>query len=376
MAEIKSNVITQVIIPKKNLAQLFNKLLPDYDIYGPVQKSKNDAYEKTKAPDKKTIDLRKRLTGNVFTRVESPDELNLEYTTTITPPKQFFLPSKEDLLRYELDPGGVQNVQEIPEESRPFILFGIHPCDMQGILRLDYVFNKDNPESNYLTRRDRSTIIGVNCVPDESCFCEAVNAQIYDEGFDIFLYTMGTSFLATVYTDKGREIISLVETKPVEDIDLKEKESVIERSRPTEGTDKFEPDCHDIPLLCKDGDELPFWDDIAARCFSCGTCNLVCPTCYCFDVNDVMKINLKEGTRRRFWDSCQLEDFAKVAGGENFRESRTQRQKHRFYRKFLYLMDEYHKPFCVGCGRCGRQCVADINIIETANMLNNAVENI
>jgi len=39
-------------------------------------------------------------------------------------------------------------------------------------------------------------------------------------------------------------------------------------------------------------------------------------------------------------------------------------------------MEEYGKPFCVGCGRCGRQCVADINMIETSNLLYENVEKI
>ena len=65
--------------------------------------------------------------------------------------------------------------------------------------------------------------------------------------------------------------------------------------------------------------------------------------------------------------------FAEVAGGESFREERRQRQKHRFYRKFRYLMSEYGSPFCVGCGRCSRQCVAGINIIDIANQLQEGV---
>ena len=376
MGETKTKVIKEVILPKRKLPELFEKLLPDYDIYGPVQKAKEDAYEIAPGVDRKTLDLKKKLRGNDFQKVESPDELNLEYTTTVTSLKKFFLPPVEDLVKFELQNVKLKDVKEAEEQIRPFILFGVHPCDMQGILRLDYSFIKGNPESNYLSKREKSVIIGVNCVPDEYCFCEAVNAQVYDEGYDLFFTNIGQSFYVTVYTEKGREIIDLVETEEVTDTDVKEKQKAIERSRSIEGSEQFKPDYHNMPLLCKAGDSLPFWDEIGNRCFSCGTCNLVCPTCYCFDVEDVMNINLKEGARKRFWDGCQLEGFAAVAGGENFRASRTNRNKHRFYRKFLYLMEEYQKPFCVGCGRCGRQCVADINIIETSNLLYDNVEKI
>ena len=376
MGETKQKVIKEAILPKKLLPELFEKLLPDYDIYGPVQKAKNDAYDIAPSVDKKAMDVRKKLRGNEFEKVETADILNLEYTSTVTPLKKFFIPPKEDIVKFELENLKLKSLEDLKPDVKPFILFGVHACDMQGLLRLDYSFIKGNPESNYLSRREKSIIVGINCIPDEYCFCEAVGAQIYDEGFDVFLTNIGQSFHVTVYTEKGLEIISKVELYDVDNTSIKEKEKALERSRSLEGSEKFKPDYHNMPLLSKSGDDLPFWDRIGERCFSCGTCNLVCPTCYCFDVNDVMNINIKDGTRRRFWDSCQLESFAVVAGGENFRASRTNRNKHRFYRKFRYLMEEYGKPFCVGCGRCGRQCVADINMIETSNLLYENVEKI
>ena len=39
------------------------------------------------------------------------------------------------------------------------------------------------------------------------------------------------------------------------------------------------------------------WDVLGERCLACGTCNLVCPTCYCFDVRDEVALSLDEGER-------------------------------------------------------------------------------
>jgi sulfhydrogenase subunit beta (sulfur reductase) len=111
------------------------------------------------------------------------------------------------------------------------------------------------------------------------------------------------------------------------------------------------------------------WDEIGDRCLSCGNCTNVCPTCYCFDMMDEPNLDLKTGKRIRVWDSCQNERFAKVAGGESFREKRSQRKKHRFYRKFRYHNDKYNKFFCTGCGRCSRTCMAKINLKETLDQL-------
>ena len=82
-----------------------------------------------------------------------------------------------------------------------------------------------------------------------------------------------------------------------------------------------------------------------------------------------MGANLKDGVRARVWDGCTLEDFAKVAGGHNFRKTRAERLRHRFNRKFRYLTDRFGALFCVGCGRCSRTCLVKINIAQTTNEL-------
>ena len=32
--------------------------------------------------------------------------------------------------------------------------------------------------------------------------------------------------------------------------------------------------------------EHPIWDKITKGCIGCGTCTFVCPTCYCFDIDN------------------------------------------------------------------------------------------
>ena len=105
------------------------------------------------------------------------------------------------------------------------------------------------------------------------------------------------------------------------------------------------------------------------ECVGCGTCNLVCPTCFCFDVEDNMDLSLQNGTRDRSWDGCMLNGFAAVAGGENFRKTLADRQRHRVYRKFKYITYITGEPWCVGCGRCTVYCTAGISIVEIVNQL-------
>jgi Fe-S oxidoreductase len=98
-------------------------------------------------------------------------------------------------------------------------------------------------------------------------------------------------------------------------------------------------------------------------------CTKVCPTCYCFDVNDEVDLKLQKGKRVRVWDSCQIEKFAVVAGGHNFRTRRALRQRHRFMRKGKYQFEAYGLMGCVGCGRCAEACLVHITPVDTYNAL-------
>ena len=56
-----------------------------------------------------------------------------------------------------------------------------------------------------------------------------------------------------------------------------------------------------------------------------------------------------------------------VGHGENFRPERKHRLRHRVNRKFNYLSTMGQGAFCTGCGRCGRQCTAGIDIYDVIN---------
>lgn len=127
----------------------------------------------------------------------------------------------------------------------------------------------------------------------------------------------------------------------------------------------------DIPTLLEAGMNHPVWEEKAERCYSCGSCNLVCPTCYCFNVRDEFDWDMESGRRVREWDGCMLASFAAVAGGHNFRSSKTARYRHRYLRKGLYAPRRVTNEIsCVGCGRCITACTAKIaNPVDVFNRL-------
>lgn len=116
----------------------------------------------------------------------------------------------------------------------------------------------------------------------------------------------------------------------------------------------------ELPALLEESYDHPIWEEKARLCFSCGSCTLVCPTCYCFDIRDEVNWDLTSGRRLRTWDGCQLRGFALVAGGHNFRADKTDRYRHRYYRKGKYVPEKIGEIACVGCGRCITACVSKI----------------
>jgi sulfhydrogenase subunit beta (sulfur reductase) len=303
----------------------------------------------------------KRKEGSFFYHtIKSPQELCLDFTCTIIAPnKTYFLPPEETLLRFTTSPS--------PEvtpviESDTFILFGVHPYDIKAINQMDQVFERGVPDPHYLKRRESAVIIGVDPTRvTPRSFWADMEADTVSSGFDLMLTDIGQSFIVEIGSDKGRELLteygttrSATKNEGKQRIEARSKVAKLCKQRSLVFPKR------EIPRLLERSEDSFLWDEKAAKCLSGGTCNLVCPTCYCFDVRDDVELDLVHGERIRRWDGCLLEDFAKVATGENFRETRASRYRHRFYRKGLYLFKILNDVACVGCGRCASACLADI----------------
>ncbi len=303
-----------------------------------------------------------------FQGVTSADEISLRYIPTILPPKKYFMPQHETLLEYEtgkgLDVSCVVDYEDL-------VIFGVHTCDLAGIQCLNMVFSERPRDFNYLIRKGRIGIIGLECNEycDEHASCTLVNANLPNGGYDLFFTDLGDQFLVHVNTQMGDELVDATKAfEPADKKQLDELNHLRERKR-TLFRNEVPIEPRHIPELFDREFESQVWKDLEERCLACGNCTSVCPTCYCFDIRDEAALDLKSGHRLRVWDSCQLEPFAKVAGGENFRKTRSARQRHRYYRKFRYPVNKFSRFFCTGCGRCSRTCMAEIKLKDTLNAL-------
>lgn len=311
---------------------------------------------------------RKKENLFVFRPVKDVAEVCLEYIPTILPPKKYYFPQKEKLLKFRAQPFKTAKAIDKFEE---FILFGVHTCDIAGIQCMDVVF-RDGPEDpNYLNRKDKMTIIGIECLKycDKYANCTSMGNHIPRGGYDLMMVDIGDKFIIHINSEKGEKLI-----KEVDFIKESTESEMVTLGRIREEKNKiFKDEFYASLSKIYESFDKSFvsevWKDVGKKCVGCGNCTAVCPTCYCFDVIDEMELNLNDGLRYRIWNSCQMDDFAKVAGGEDFRKGRESRQRHRYYRKFKYPVDKFNRYFCTGCGRCTRTCMAGISLIDTVNAL-------
>jgi len=283
--------------------------------------------------------------------------MDLSYTRTWIPPKKFFLKPSEEIFRIYEDR---EEVYEEVVESEEIVIFGVHSCDIHALKLLDKVYLDEYPDKYYRLRRENTLIIGWECVPDEYCFCKSLGTNYVYDGFDLFFHKLKGGFFIRVGSIRGNSLLEenselFIEASPKDIEEFKKLEA--------KKLNKFKLslDTHGLLDMLELAYDHAVWKEEADKCFGCGNCNLVCPTCRCYDVIDHLNLSLNGGVRIRRWDSCMLRKHGLVAGGLNFRPTRVERLRNRFNCKGSLREGMLN---CVGCGRCTVYCPASINYVE------------
>ena len=329
-------------LPRERLDRLVERLAREYRVVGPV----------------------KCGSAWMWTDVRPGTPLALDYPTTMLPPRQFFAPMREPLFRYQRGADG-RCAFEQPAGTQPVALVGVHGCDLTS-LRVLHAFHESSCRDRVVPGRlDRSLVVGLACwspcLPES--FCRDMGSLESESPASLYAYDLGDVLLFKVQSPRGRDVmkdVSVEVATPDELVALRQRL----RARP----EAFPPQLHCAPeklataLKAAESDIL--WEATADRCLSCGRCNLVCPTCTCFDVADEASLDGSCGARVRSWTGCQVPGFSKIAGGHDFRPTRAQQLRYRIFRKGKYMPERYGMVGCTGCGRCAAHCPTHISIRE------------
>jgi ferredoxin len=229
------------------------------------------------------------------------------------------------------------------------------------LLALDKVFlDGDRRDPYYARLREKTTVIALACArPMSSCFCKSTGGGPADgTGADVLAVGLETGLLLNPQTSRGQDLLSsvadlLAEAAPAALEDMEERilaaqEQIVPVN--VAGSARRLREAYDWPL----------WGAIGQKCLGCGTCSFLCPTCHCFDITD----EVRDGTGRRVrtWDCCAYPLFTLHASGHNPRPTPKERWRQRMMHKFRYAVETFEQVFCVGCGRCIRNCPISMDL--------------
>ncbi|MGI6731055.1 MAG: anaerobic sulfite reductase subunit AsrA [Anaerovoracaceae bacterium] len=333
-------------VSQERMDQIINELKNEYKIYAP-KRLKNRGW------DAGTDMIR-------YGEISSVSEIVTDEKSHFSP-KEIFYPVMQTTLYFKDN----KCIESDVKDDKDILIFA-HPCDINGIKRLDTIFLKNgDQEDNYYKRlREKVKFIMMECKEGfDNCFCVSMDSNKTDD------YSLAVRF------DEEGLLIELKDSKfDGYFSELKQADFTPEFPEKNQITVKL-PNIPDKDVMRKVYG-LDVWQKYNTDCIGCGGCNTVCITCSCFDTTDIIYDETSmDGERRRVWASCMLEQFSTMAGGHNVRKTQAERMRFRTLHKVYDYKNRFNDGhMCVGCGRCDNRCPKDLSFSDTINKMTDELE--
>ena len=359
-----------VVLDRDGLSAVIATLAGDgYRVIGPVVRDGAIALGELRSGDDLPAGWGVDVAPGKYRLRRREDEAVFGHSTGPQSWKQFLHPARRTLWK-ELEDGTLH--AEADEDPPRYAFIGVRGCDLAAIRRLDRVLmSTAYPDGSYQRRRQSVFIVAVNCTePGETCFCASMGTgPEAGPGYDLALTERidesGHRFVVQVATLTGQWVINDVLHSNASDEEVAEAHAAV-----TEAANKMGRAMPDVDLrdLIRDSRQSPLWQEIAQRCMVCGSCTMVCPTCFCTTVEDATDLTGKRAERTQRWSSCFDIDFSYIHGG-SLRSPPASRYRQWMSHKLGTWHDQFGESGCVGCGRCVAWCPAGIDITEEAARL-------
>ncbi len=282
--------------------------------------------------------------------------------------KEFLHPPRERMWSAGSDQAGSGlRADEREEPATPMAFLGVRPCDLRAIQIQDRVLGgQTHPDSAYAKRRARVFIVAVNCTePGETCFCTSMGTGPQaSPGYDLLLTELAAdaehTFVVEAGSAAGAAILAGLPVRSADPGILQLAHAAVESAATQMGRFMETDGLRELLAASHDADR---WEDVAARCLTCGNCTMACPTCFCTTVEDLTDLSGDHAERWQSWESCFDLDFSYLHGGQ-VRSSGVSRYRQWLTHKLGTWHDQFGSSGCVGCGRCIVWCPVGIDITE------------
>ncbi len=250
-------------------------------------------------------------------------------------------------------------IEEVNEEINPAIIF-LRSCDIHAIRVLDTHFldSTEYEDFYYKRRRQKLKFFLIECKePFKSCFCASFGTN-RTEDYSAFMRKIDDGYEVQIKDEELKEYF------PTTEMTIRGAQFVEQDTPPVKI-----PEDIDVSIF-----EDDIWKEYTFRCIACGRCNISCPTCACFSVQDILCEDKAGGERTRLWSSCQVKKFALLAGNHDFRIKDGDRLRFRVLHKIYDFRKRQGVNMCIGCGRCDDVCPEYISMSKCIEKINHIIE--
>jgi ferredoxin len=359
------------LLPRARLGALIDALIArGYRVIGPTLEDGVIAYRPLSSEADLPVGYTDRQEAGRYRLERRNDAAVFGYAVGPHSHKELFLRPEETLVTIRRNKDS-WDVQPAPARGERLALLGARSCDLAAIAIQDRVLAAGSfADRHYAARRSDVFVVAVECgVAGGTCFCASMGTgPDARSGFDLALTELLSGehrFVVRIGSDAGAALADELALAVASDADVAAARAVVER---TAGSMGRTLDTRDLPARLLAHPEHPRWDDVATRCLACTSCTMVCPTCFCTDVEDTTDLRGEIADRVRRWDSCFTLDFSHLHGGA-VRSSVRARYRQWLTHKLASWWEQFDTSGCVGCGRCITWCPAAIDITEEATAI-------
>lgn len=275
--------------------------------------------------------------------------------------KPYLFAAHEPLWQVQRDAQGNLQFDTVTTAHQPLAVIGVRACDLAAFALQDAHFMREGQvDSAYAARRKNLFLVAVNCThPAATCFCVSTgDGPNATANCDLILDELEAGFLISSLSERGAAIAAQL---PLQEGSAAQHATAEQQQNTACAAQTRALPARDLRPLLNARLQHAQWQDVVARCLSCGNCTSVCPTCFCYSEQDVPVLDGTHSTHVRAWDSCFTQTHSYIHG-ITIRADTGLRYRQWLTHKLAAWHDQYGRSGCVGCGRCISWCPVGIDI--------------